>query len=67
MKMLRNLFFRDRKLENEYLQLYRQYLDLLHELREIKRILYKDTFLKAVGKQKKKLTVYKKKGKKQKV
>ncbi|NBP16856.1 hypothetical protein EBU95_21125, partial [bacterium] len=61
------LLFRDRKLENEYLQLYRQYLDLLHELREIKRILYKDTFLKSVGKQKKTLAVYKKKGKKQKV
>lgn len=61
MKMLRNLFFRDRKLEEEYLQLYRQYLDLLHELREIKRILYKDTFLKAVGKQKRKNNFKKKK------
>jgi len=52
-KFLRQLFFRDKKLENEYMLLYRQYLDLLHELREIKRIVYKDSFLKFVGKQKK--------------
>lgn len=51
MKLLRQLFFRDKKLENDYMDLYRQYLDLLHELREIKRILYKDSFLKSVGKQ----------------
>ena len=61
MKFLRELLFRGRKLEEEYLQLYRQYLDLLHELREIKRILYKDTFLKAVGKQKRKNNFKKKK------
>jgi len=61
MKFLRELLFRGRKLEEEYLQLYRQYLDLLHELREIKRILYKDTFLKAVGKQKSKNNFKKKK------
>lgn len=52
MRFLRQLFFRNQKLENDYMDLYRQYLDLLHELREIKRILYKDTFLKSVGKQK---------------
>lgn len=56
MKFLKEFFFRDKRLEMEYIQLYRQYLDLLHELREIKRILYKDSFLKSVGKQKQRKT-----------